>query len=397
MRIARQPVATWITLAVVAALVPVAWVNGSARLDAAYGVGARVGARSPGIGQDIAASEVAAGKSRMQEAIRDAARAVAKAPVDAAAVRTLGVHLLTAGSPDKAEALLRAAGGMGWYDPPTQLIWANVAFAAGDREVAIQRLDAAMRITQGREPMVSDAMRRIEQTPGGLQMVADRLATGDDWRQPYLNETGPLPTAALKGRVELIRLLHRRGIPLTPEGSLLIQTQLAGRMEYDLARQVWALTSPFGKTRAVINDPDLTGTGNSQKPAIFDWTFPGAAGLNVAVERAPAPLGRRVARVRTQGQTSIPFAVQTIKLSPGAHVLEATVIGAKTATPLLAELQCWPQSLTVEGAAEPGKTVFRHRFEVPVGCYQQELRLSVSGPEARAGADFHIGALRINP
>ncbi|MEO0062492.1 MAG: hypothetical protein RLZZ08_1052, partial [Pseudomonadota bacterium] len=143
-----------VPVALIGALIPVAWANGAARLDAAYGTGARLSVRTPGLGPLLAASEREAKGGRPQRAIALAARAVTKAPIDAAAVRTLAIRSLEAGQSSRGEGLLRAAGGLGWYDVPTQLMWSDIAYSAGDLAVAVQRLDAAMRVTRGREAIV---------------------------------------------------------------------------------------------------------------------------------------------------------------------------------------------------------------------------------------------------
>jgi hypothetical protein len=240
-------------------------------------------------------------------------------------------------------------------------------------------------------------MRRIEQTEGGIDLIAARLATADDWRKPYLNDMGPLPASALDARVTMLRRLHANRVPLDRQESLPIQSQLIGRLRIDLARQVWQLTEQHSATRGtpvVVNDPDLLGVVTHGDRSPFEWTFPGSAGVYIDTAMAPAPLGRKVAHLRANSPIRIAFAEQMIALPPGAHMLTASITGAKTQSPLALELECWPQKTLVEGGTgELAQGTVHLSARVPQDCTYQKLRLLISGPEARNQADLFIGGV----
>lgn len=139
-------------------------------------------------------------------ALEDARAAVASDPIDPDATPLLGAALLQSGEFDTAAQAFRIAARFGWRNFATQGYWYQAALDAGDYEVAADRADAILR-AHPRLAEEAELLRPMEEHPTGRAVLAERLARGPGWLEPYLTPAADAPTEAIARRYGVISLV----------------------------------------------------------------------------------------------------------------------------------------------------------------------------------------------
>lgn len=340
-----------------------------------------------------------------------ATRSLRREPLNQTALRVLGLAELQRGRPDAALALLREGGTLGWRDVPTQLLWAGISAQAGDDRVQAERLDAVMRTSKGTDADAIARLAKLEATPGGRAALIERMRLPTAWAAVYLTRVEGLSPAALDARVATVAAARRAGVALDRRVLDRLAWALYERERPDLAHAVsQGAGSPgaggnapvadgsfdrAGFDRAGFERADATATSSP-----FDWTFTAAAGLDILVDRAPAPLSGRALHIVSNSSVALPFAQTIVRLTPGAYRLSMRTSGTKGTTPLLVGLACQfpaePLPLVVDPAQ--GGTIAA-RFTAPprANCGYAQLTLAVSGDEGRRAADFWLDDVQVSP
>jgi hypothetical protein len=311
--------------------------------------------------------------------------ALERRPVDAATLRVAGLTAIAAGDGRRGDALMRLAGGAGWRDLPTQLYWAEVAMNAGAWDVAAERLDAVARMMPT-NPRGRALLLRMEARPAGRAALARRLAIPNIWAPVHLTDIAGLDAAALDARVAMLQAARQAGVAYDDAVLYRLEAALLGRGRSDLALRL--RPRPRGQW---INPFELA---SSAGPGPFGWVLEAAPGLDATIE----PRGRgRALHVLASGPGLLPFASQTTLLPPGRARFAVTVQGAKSPMPLVATIGCSDGSAATVVQEAPTPDRYAARLTVPVGCRTQRLILSVTGEEARRGADLWLSAPTLAP
>ena len=139
-------------------------------------------------------------------ALEDARAAVASDPIDPDASALLGAALLQSGEFDAAAEAFRIAARFGWRNLATQGYWYEAALDAGDYEVAADRADAILR-AHPRFAEGAELLRPMEEHPTGRAVLAERLARGPGWLEPYLTPAPDAPAETIARRYGVLSLV----------------------------------------------------------------------------------------------------------------------------------------------------------------------------------------------
>lgn len=315
-----------------------------------------------------ARAEVAWRAGDLDAAQRLSRDAVARRPVDAAALRLAGFIAIARGDGAAGEALMRLAGAAGWRDRGTQAYWADAATQQNDWAVAIDRVEALARV--GDIVDVRRLLRPIEASPDGRSALLRRWRAGGDW---LLQEYGVWPVddaAAMANRYAVVRTM-------VPSVDREDRDRLATGLIAN-GRRDWAFAVVVPDERRLFFTPSGQWTP-------LGWNLSASVGVEATVVADGEKL-----RIVASGPALLPFAERLIRLPPGGTLLDLPVEGARTDLPLVAMVDC------VEGngaTAVPTRAVRGHysfALTVPADCRFQKLTLAVAGEEARRGADLTL-------
>lgn len=358
----------------------VALPNAVDRLAAKGAVVARIEPLLTGTNGLAARAWLALGQGNVAAAEALAGRAVKRQPLNQTALRTLGLALAAQGEGKAADRALRAAGGLGWRDPVTQLYWADVAARAGEVDVAAERYDAVLRNGQSGVDRAVAGLLPLERTPEGRRALAERMTDPSDWQATYLTDVEGLTGEAIAARVALLRSVQRRGRPLDDAALARLASALLGARQEGAALAVATLLPPSSPFAFV---PD----GVPAEP--FRWTLQPAGGLDLSVEGA-GPATTLIASP-TAGVLT-PLATLAVEASRADRVLSFPVAGARTDRPLLLSVGCGAGSAGMAVpplASKPGRV----RARLPAAaCATQQVTLSVPAAEAASGSTLRIGS-----
>ncbi|WP_315764583.1 O-antigen ligase family protein [Sphingomonas sp. Y38-1Y] len=263
------------------------------------------------------ASEAQLG-GRNAEAMDAARRALGIAPVDAVAVRALGMAAAASGDTETASAMLGLGAALGWREPHHQLWLVNEAIRAGDLSVAVERLDGLMRLGGTGNAVLLQQMQILTTVPGATDLIALRLAQRPGWRQGLLNTIADgEPEAALS----LLAAMRRAGVPATPQETELLRWRLSDRgLDGDVLR-AWRES----EGRGWIGDGGFERVGATlpEGAAPFAWSAPPLSGVRVSI--AADPGHGRALQIASDGYGVGTVLAQTLALPPGRYRLGSRV------------------------------------------------------------------------
>lgn len=326
-----------------------------------------------------------------------ALRAVVAEPGNQLAVRTLGLAAFAAGDAVRSDGLMRAAGALGWRDPPTQTFWSAVAAQAGDYTVAAQRLDAAMRITQGADPAVTRLVVALEATEAGRAALAERMVAANDWSNAYLIDLQPLGDDQLADRAALAATLARRRAPIARWAFVTTENLLVNRGHAADAFAIRIAADGGG-----AGPRPLPANGGFEQPlvdppSLFDWRLAPGDTLFAEVATAPAPMAGRALHVRSSGAAAAQIAEQYVVLARGVWLLGLELAGNRTPDPVLVQMAT-PSGAQARLTALPsGGRRRTWRIVVDTPSEVHLLRLLLTGEEARRSADLWIDRVTLTP
>lgn len=324
-----------------------------------------------------ARAETALVAKRPGEALSAAAEAVRRDPVDPASTGLLGAALLASGKAEAAERAFRVAARFGWREPATQSYWLEAAFAAGDLPLAAQRLDALLRQSPAL-PQGAALLSRFEATGAGRTALAKRLALRPAWLLGYRNSPVPLSTATMVARADVLRQVAARVGPLGCEEALSLVRGLVEAGRPAEGWRLWRAQCPRASRAAAVADGGFSAARLDAPPSPFEWSFPGAVGIDVMVAPAAGFAGPAL-----QAASSLPrreaFAVQHLRLAPGSYRLawrEQDSAGRPSAR-IAASLSCRLDQAEWQTARSAGGDQRFTTATIAADCPDQWLTLAI--------------------
>ncbi len=335
--------------------------------------------------------------------IAPARRALAIAPLDAVAVRALGLGLLAQGHDESGNALLEAGARLGWREGVNQYWLVDRALAFGAYEVAIQRLDALLRLDRAAGHQL-DRLAALADAPEGRKVVITALSVRPGWRQAFFNTLAerssvPVILAVLKG-------VNATAAPVRPSETALIRWKLADHAQWAAIRSVWA-ESHGG---ALLGEGDFSLDPEALKAGgpPLGWRAPALPGAHALIAEPDIPWRGEALMVTSDGLARGTVLAQGLVLEPGHYRLSLLAQRMNDQAPGVQwRIAC---EAAGEGAAALG-IVLRWRpardnwqqgegqFSIGSDCPAQVLMLELSADQERPGSFFldDVAIESINP
>ena len=319
---------------------------------------------------------VAAGLSPL----RDGEAAVRAEPMNQAAIRTLGIAALQSRQIARGDALMQAAGRLGWRDPETELYWGGVAAQTGEFTIAAQRYEAALRTSGGQEPAINALVRPIENTAEGRNAFAARMAVPNGWANGYVGHAEDLDAEALERRAAMVARAVALGATFSSDVLGDFERRLFDEGVPAAALRLWQHSAKGSDTHGDNWPKDGSfehGDLSSNRP--FEWRSAPLPGLTAAIEPAPFEGASKALHIRADGPAAAPAATQSLVLATGPWMLRLTVRGRGPADSLIVRVQC-ARSNVVVGPRDGQRRgdQYSGTFTVPPGCEGQRIEIAAS-------------------
>ena len=294
--------------------------------------------------------------------------AVERDPLDAAALRNLGLALDLQGDAAGAERLMTVAAERTRRDTPTSA-WLLVrrlsqgrydeAFAAAD---ALLRRDPDDRARERLFKLLIAAAHYDVSRPA----VVARLAEAPWWRLALMREF--VATAAPPDSHAVLSALAATANPPTPPELEAYLTRLVAEQAYAAAARDWRALSNPRRDPEAVDDLDA--------PPPFGWSPAFGEGASSAVEDGAL-------RVDYDGYGAVKLPVRLLALSPGRYTISWRERLADDGVGAIAvKIVCGDGGATLAAAAPRGQ---RLDFKVPsVGCEGQTLAITALPGDRRA-------------
>ena len=315
-----------------------------------------------------------------------ARRAIVVAPLQAEALRNLGLIADARRDHARAQAILIRAGYRGYRDVGTDAWLLQHALAGGALQEAFLRFDAILRT----EPELADrlfpALAAVAGIPLTVGPLSKRLQSNPPWRTAALTYLGE-HASDIRPIIALYNQLAAAGSPPTEteQGALLSRMIKDG--QFADARHLWVSLIPAApKPSELVYDGRFRGLVG---PPPFNWSLVEPPG--VAVQSAKAD-GRRSTGLFVQYpvRDRARFAEQLLVLPPGTYrfTVRYRIATAAAGADLGWILRCASEGPPLMESRQKGDAVTAWAavgasFTVPADCPAQWLRL-----DGRAGDGF---------
>lgn len=356
---------------IAAALVIVqAGISASAILKGRYRDAARIAPWSTRAHEREATAEL----MQLDVGAADAAReAIRLSPINASAIRTLGLLRLEDGDAYSGNRLMEAAAGLGWRDLLTQFWAIDAAERTNEPVKAAQRAEGLFR--QGIYLPALQLLLQAEEFDPISRLLAGMLAQRPAWRLQLLRSSGGLSgPASTRFQLILARLARTPGRVTTDEMRPVLQA-FASHGRLGDAQRLWLEINP-----ALVDNGDFDALEDSRtllSPAGWDVPSQNREAVTVAVPESRP--GNRAIRIgRTQWVTIL---TQDTMLPPGTYSLSyAALERGRTPVVLRWQLRCRGAKETQATQAEipprQGWRTFAADVVVPTrDCLIQRLAL----------------------
>ncbi|HEY8591341.1 MAG TPA: O-antigen ligase family protein [Sphingomicrobium sp.] len=258
----------------------------------------------------------------------EAARAVALSPINAPAIRTLGLVRLSNGETVSGNRLMRLAAALGWRDLPTQLWAIDAAKKTGELEKAVDRAEGLLR----QQTLAPAAVLQLLDAPDWTTMRAllvERVAERPAWRSTFLDAGKDLPAAELDRWAEVIQSVSGNRAPLTISDSRTAVQTLVERGRLRSAQLLWQQTHG----RSFVTNGSFDEVDDSSGAPKY-WKLASENLANVVVEQPEFSPGDHALRITANGE--YPGVWQDLMLKPGSYDLS---LRAAAGTPSAATVQ----------------------------------------------------------
>jgi O-antigen ligase len=300
-------------------------------------------------------------------------------PINASAIRTIGLVHLSRGDVAHGNRIMQTAAVLGWRDPLTQLWAIEAAKASQEPEKAVQRAEALFR----QSLLVAPAATQLL-TPSGDELVtalAQRLSTRPEWRRRFFQHSGAFPPATAGAWVRLVEALDSSRAPVSLEEGKPSLNALIEARRIKEAQRLWFLLHARANLLSNGDFEAVPGEGRTSYPT--HWHVPRRNRRVVRVEASPLDPDNRALRIRSAEDNTL--LGQRLLLQPGAYRLSYRAhVRSPTAAALRWELRCADggsrQVSDAVVSSSAGWQEFTGIFTVPnQNCPIQTLALRRSG------------------
>jgi hypothetical protein len=323
------------------------------------------------------------------------ARAVLRgAPLEAAAMRQLGLAAAVSGTPSNAESQLALAERISRRDLPTQIALLDLAASAGDNAAALVHLDRLSTVSPRAGAQLFTPLAAFLADRGGRrQLVAYRER---NWFVSFVNVMAD--TAEDPGKVAALlaeaRLPRAEGLPAMQR----LVDRLVGQNRYAAARDL--ALGYGGADPAALDDFRLT--DRTVDPAFRPLTWRLADG---AVAQAGLSDDGSLDVTIAPGKAAL-ILDRATRFPPGSYVLDQQVRKQGEGADLFVDwqLRCtradgdadtvaWRQPVPLR--SEPMH--YRSRLRIPPDCPLQEWSLTALADGVQSDAGFRIASITLQP
>lgn len=335
-------------------------------------------------------------------AVRLAVKSLQLSPLNAQALTTYGLGMDALHRPAIANRAMTLAAQRGWRDLPTQIWLFRRDLIASDFTDAVNHGDALLRRVSEPQPLVLAILAVAARDPRAIGPIAERLAVGPRWRQPFfvllLAQAKP-PATGVAG-VLLARMADGASPPTDEEVALYL-VALAGQGKFQEAEAAWRRLTPGAAHDGAVHDGDFE---RPARPTPFDWALTTGAGWMPTIADSPDPTHGRALRVDYDGVSAPQPIRQLLVLSPGVYTLSGHMLDETGGGQAFAwRLICIGRSDPLGRApAPPGPAgqwrAFSASFTVPASaCPAQWLDLSVDEGDLPKDITVWYDDLTIDP
>jgi O-antigen ligase len=318
-------------------------------------------------------------------ALSHASQALRLSPIDAPAIRTVGILSGGAGGNRKSFQLMHLAVILGWRDPITNLWAIETARQTNEPEIAVQRAEALYLQHQ----YIPEATASLFEPPiaqSATAMLIRDLASKPDWRRGFLRSLGELPAASLRPAVEFAIALNRSRSPATLDEAGPLLNRLSDQAFGELARPLWLSLHAQG----LVANGAFERINTYRGPELpTDWDMSDEDISSISIDRPGfGGVGKAVRFYDSRYNT--PLIAQSMMLEPGSYVLAYRVRsdeGAHIVTRW--EFRCLDRGTNAyfDGTVHADSRWQSMRAEVTVPvqeCRNQRLAFELTGPKRRA-------------
>ena len=256
-----------------------------------------------------------------EEARSRAETALAGDPINARALRILGLLAEAAGDEARALAYMQAAASRSIQESQALDWLMHHHHARKDYATALWYADALLRTRSQAQARVLPVLGSIAEKPEARPELEKLLAANPPWRRVVLSA---LPRAVTDARTPLVILLALRETPNPPTTadirdyvSLLVTHKL-----YEIAYYTWLQFLPPER----LGSAGLVFNGSFEHPPSglpFDWVMQAGSGVTVDIVERPDKAGQRALYIELgPGRVELGGVVQTLLLGPGRYRLE---------------------------------------------------------------------------
>lgn len=306
---------------------------------------------------------------------------IERSPLEALAVRTLGLIASIEGDARKAERLMRYSNALSRRDLATQLWLINASVARNDVRSALGHFDVALRTSPASKDILLPILVNATEDANLLPEIVRLTAASPPWRGEFLYAAVDKgPDAGNVGKI----LAALSNSPRPPEP--LLNRVMIGRLitesRWDDAWRTYRTVKGRAFEEGLVRNGSFQ-AADDMPP--FDWLY--GQPDQIPADRASLDGGEMGLSFRTSGETG-DIARQLLLLPPGRYRLSGRggVTGADSTTLPLWSVSCAEKTDASEYARGPLPATqgelrpFGGEFIIPAGCRAQWLLF-----RARAG------------
>ena len=331
--------------------------------------------------------DTAKSPSQLASAEGLARRALSHGPLEASAVRTLGISAALSGRADRAANLLTLAQRITLRDAPTQLWLLDGSLKRSDYPGAVMHADVLMR-TSPDSPYEDTLLIELASDPRAVAPLVAHLAAGPDWRRSFLARLG----AEVIGPDTLFMVF--RGLMSGPTPATAAETEpyfqrLVSGGLYQPAYLRWQYLFP-PKDQSALGPPYDGAFMGLPGPPPFNWRLADPDGVTAEFASRSDAAGDRGLHIAYNTASAPEFARQLILLPPGDYTLSGRVLLDSAPEPNQVgwAIKCvnadQPLALARDGGATGRWLNFTRPFTIPASnCDAQWLIL-----DGRSGVEI---------
>ena len=311
--------------------------------------------------------------SHLEDADREALRALHLSPIDAVAVRTTGVVRMLQGSAASGNQLMQFAATLGWRDPITQMWAIDASERTGEPQKAVERAEALFQQEQFLGPSIALLLRDGPTSRALTRALAER----PEWRAGFVKAAADLPPEYLAKLTGVAAQLNRTPAALSVDEAKPLLDRLVATNDIQNARALWS-GAHGGRYIANGNFEAVSSRNGADVPA--DWDIADEDLATIAVQAPDFAAQGRALRI-SSGARSGEILSQRLMLAPGSYALTYRArSGEGPAVILKWKLRCATSDVSESTEDSPAKAVnwqqFSAKFTVPIqDCPIQSLAL----------------------